>query len=172
MNKLSILLVLGFVFPLLAVAETGSASRVAIFDMQKAIMSVAEGKKARESLQKDWEEKQKKLQAESKKIQDSMEDLRKQSMVLDEKTRHEKEEAIQAQILKLRELDAKSQGEFQKRDHEVSEPIIKKLRVLVAKLSKDRDYTLVIDGNENTIIYSQGNNDITDEIIKQYDAKK
>jgi len=161
---------MGFLFPFTGKAELGS--RIATFDMQKAIMSVAEGKKARDSLQKDWEEKQKKLQAESKKIQDSMEELRKQSMVIDEKARREKEENIQAQILKLRELDAKSQAEFQKRDKEVSEPIIKKLRGLVAKLGKEKGFSLVIDGNENTVIYSEQNHDITDEIIKLYDAKK
>ena len=167
---ISLILAVGFLFPLVSFAD--ASSKIAIFDMQKAIMSVAEGKKAREALQKDWEDKQKKLQAESKKIQDSMEDLRKQSMVLDEATRREKEEGIQAQILKLRELDAKSQAEFQKRDHEVSEPIIKKLRTLVAKIGKDKGYTLVLDGNENTVIYAQQNDDITAEIIKLYDAKK
>jgi outer membrane protein len=133
---------------------------------------VAEGKKAREALQKDWEAEQKRLQNEGKKIQTAMEEFRKQSMVLDEKSRQEKEEAIQKRIMELRETEAKSSSNFQKRDQEVSEPIIKKIKNLVAKLSKDRSYSLVIDGNENVVIYSGNTDDITDDIIKLYDAKK
>ncbi|NUQ65237.1 MAG: OmpH family outer membrane protein [Pirellulales bacterium] len=124
------LFIVSFLFAATALAEVPPA-RIAILNMQKAIQSVEEGKKARDTLQKDWEGKQKKLQDEGAKVQKAMEDLRKQSMVMDQKTLQEKESAIQQQIMKLRELDAKSQEEFRKRDMEVSEPIIKKIRGLV-----------------------------------------
>lgn len=155
-----------------AYAETAPASKVALVNMQKAIQSVGEGKKAQETLRKEWESRQKKLQEEGKKVQEAMENLRKQAMVMDEKSRREKEEQIQAQILKLREMEARQAQEFQKRDMEISEPIIKKLRSIVAAVSKERGYTLVIDGNENNVIYAQAQDDITDEVIKRYDAKK
>ncbi len=168
MKILSALLVL---FSVSSAAAEVPPARIAIMNMQKAIQNVEEGKKARETLQKDWEGKQKKLQEEGAKVQKAMEDLRKQTMVMDQKTLQEKEATIQQQIMRLRELDAKSQQEFQKRDMEVSEPIIKKIRGLVAKLSKDKGYTIVLDGSEHGIIYSENTDDITDEVIKLYDKK-
>lgn len=152
----------------IAHAEVAPA-KLAIIDMQRAIMSVGEGKKARESLQKDWEDKQKKLQADAKKLQDKVEELRKQSMVLDEKTRREKEEGIQQEAMKMREVEMRAQMEFQNRDRDVSAPIIKKIRDLVANMSKEKGYTLVIDGNEGTVIFAQNTDDITDQIVKLYD---
>ena len=149
-----------------------SSAHIAIINMPRAIQTVAEGKKARETLQKEWEAEQKRLQGEGKKIQTAMEEFRKQSMVLDEKSRQEKEEGIQKRIMELREAEAKSSGEFQKRDQQVSEPIIKKIKNLVAQVSKQRNYTLVMDGNENLVIYSGNTDDITDDIIKLYDGKK
>lgn len=147
------------------------ASKLAFIHMQKAIQSVAEGKKAQETLKKEWEDRQKKLQTEGKKVQAAMEDLRKQGMVMDEKSRREKEESIQAQIMKLREMEARMGQEFQKRDLEISEPIVKKIRALVAAISKEKGYTMVIDGNENTVIYALDQDDITQEVIKRYDKK-
>lgn len=160
-----------FLMPYFAHAEAAPGSKVALIRMQQAIQTVAEGKKAQETLKKEWEDRQKKLQAEGKKVQDAMEALRKQAMVMDEKTRREKEEAIQAQILKLRESEARSQGEFQKRDQEISEPIIKKIRTIVATIAKEKGYTLVMDGNEGNVIFALEQDDITSEVIKRYDKK-
>lgn len=153
-----------------AMAAETPPSRVAVINMQKAIKSVGDGKKAEETLRKEYEDRQKKLQAEGKKVQDAMENFRKQAMVMDEKSRAEKEAELQQQYLKLRELEARQGQEFQKRDEEISQPIVKKLRNVVTQLSKDKGYTLVIDSGN--VIYGQDQDDITDEVIKRYDAKK
>lgn len=168
--KYLILVVLA-ILPRFGYAEGAAGSKVALIRMQQAIQSVTEGKKATETLKKEWEDRQKKLQADGKKVQDAMEDLRKQAMVMDEKSRKAKEEAIQSQIMKLRETEAKYQAEFQKKDQEISEPIIKKIRGLVATISKEKGYTLVIDGNEGNIIFALDQDDITSEVIKRYDKK-
>lgn len=160
-----------FLLSFSAFAE-GTPTKVALIDMQRAIHMVSDGKKARENLQKEWEDKQKKLQADGKKVQDKVEALRKQAAVLDEKTRREREEAIQQEIMKLRETEMKAQQEFQGRDREVSAPIIQKIRDFVASLSKEKGYTLVLDGNEGNVIFAQDTDDITDQVIKLYDGAK
>ena len=153
-----------------AMAEPPAPSRVAIVNVQEAIRQTADGKKAEATLRKEMEDMQKKMQAEGKKIQDAMENLRKQAMVMDEKTRREKEEGIQAQIMKLRETEARNNAKFQERDQEVSAPILKRIRDIVTQISKDKGYTLVIDGGN--VIYAQNQDDITAEVVKRYDSKK
>lgn len=154
-----------------AAAPSGAAvTRVALVDIQRAIRETGDGKKAESTLRKEMEDLQKKIQADGKKIQEAMEDLRKQAMVMDEKTRREKEEAIQGQIMKLREQEAKSQARFQERDQEISGPIVKKIREVVAQISKDKGYTLVID--TGSVIFAQDQDDITQEVVKRYDGKK
>ncbi|RYZ96178.1 MAG: OmpH family outer membrane protein [Proteobacteria bacterium] len=151
-------------------AAPAAASRIALINMQEAIRGTADGKKAESTLRKEMEDLQKKMQAEGKKIQDSMEALRKQGMVMDEKTRREKEEGIQKQIVALREEEQKNTQKFQERDQQVSQPIIKKLRDIVATIAKEKNFTLVMDGG--SVIYAQAGDDITAEVIKRYDAKK
>ena len=99
-----------------------------------------------------------------------MEELRKQGAVLDEKARAEKEAAIQKLVMGFEESKMRNQQEFQKRDQEISEPIIKKLRSIVSEVAKEKGYTLVID--TNSVVYAETSDDITDEVIKRYDAKK
>jgi outer membrane protein len=172
MNKFAFALLAGTFVAAGATAapDPAPATRVALVNIQEAIRSTAEGKKAEATLRKEMEDMQKKMQAEGKKVQAAMEDLRKQGMVMDEKTRREKEEAIQGQILKLREQEAKNTAKFQERDQEISGPIIKKLRDIVAQIAKEKGYTLAIDGGN--VIYALDQDDITAEVVKRYDAKK
>lgn len=161
---------------LLAFASSANAAvdkaptRVALIRMQEAIKDTKDGKKAETTLRKEIDDRQKKLQAEGMKIQAAMEELRKQGAVLDEKTRAEKEAAIQKQVMGFEESKARNQQEFQKRDQEISEPIIKKLRSIVSDVAKEKGYTLVID--TNSVVYAETSDDITDEVIKRYDSKK
>lgn len=149
---------------------TSGSTKVALVDIQKAIRETAEGKKAEATLRKEMEDMQKKIQADGKKIQEAMEDLRKQAMVMDDKTRREKEEAIQGQVMKLREAEARNQSKFQERDQEISGPILKKIREVVAQISKEKGYTLVID--VGSVIFALDQDDITQEVVKRYDSKK
>ena len=153
-----------------AQAEPAAGGKIAVIQMTKAIKSVKEGKKAEDELKREWEDRKKKLEAEAKKLQTAMDDFRKQAMVMDEKSRMEKQEAIQNQMKNFQELEQKNQQEFQAKDAQISEPIIKKMRTVVAQVSKDKGYTLVVD--DANVIYVQDQDDITDEVIKRYDSKK
>ena len=153
-----------------AFAAKEGGTKVALIRMQEAIKDTKDGKKAEATLKKEIEDRQKKLQAEGQKIQAAMEDLRKQAMVMDEKSRAEKEASIQKQVMAFEESKMRNQQEFQKRDQEISEPIIRKLREIVAQISKEKGYTLVIDNG--SVIYADAQDDITGEVIKRYDSKK
>jgi outer membrane protein len=173
--SLVVFTLLGFTSPAFATKDAakdaGSAStHVALIRMQEAIKDTKDGKKAEETLKKEIEDRQKKLQADGEKIQKAMEDLRKQGMVMDEKSRAEKEATIQRQVQGFEESKMRNQQEFQKRDQEISEPIIKKLRSIVGQIAKEKNYTLVID--TGSVIYADAQDDITDEVIKRYDSKK
>lgn len=153
-----------------AIAAETPATRVALIRMQEAIKDTKDGKKAEDTLRKEIEDRQKKLQAEGEKIKKAMDELRKQGMVMDEKSRAEKEATIQKQVMAFEESKMRNQQEFQKRDQEISEPIIKKLRDIVAQVSKEKGYTLVIDSG--SVLYAEAQDDITAEVIKRYDSKK
>jgi len=170
MNKMIVITCLFAFASAVNAAPDKSVTRVALIRMQEAIKDTKDGKKAETTLRKEIEDRQKKLQTEGQKIQTAMEELRKQGMVMDEKSRSEKEAAIQKQVMAFEESKMRNQQEFQKRDQEISEPIIKKIRSIVSDVAKEKGYTLVID--TNSVVYAETSDDITGEVIKRYDAKK
>ena len=155
-----------------AVGEAAANTKVAIFDMQQAIQTVAEGKKARDTLKKDWDVRQDKLKKKEEKIQKAMEEFKKQSLVMDEKARREKEAEIRNQMMELQQEGMNAQREFQAKDQSLSGPILQKLRKTVGEVAKAKGYTLVLDRNENAVLFFEPADELTGEVIKKYDSTK
>lgn len=142
--------------------------KIAVVDLQKALQSVDAGKKAKSSLEKEFNDKKKQLQAEEERIKKLSEDFKKQSLVLSEEAKARKQGEIQEQLIKYRELFQKSQMDIQGRERQLTEPIINRLRGIVEELGKKNAYTIILEKNENTILFSQPKDDLTEEVIKTF----
>lgn len=145
--------------------------RVAVFNMQEAIQTVKEGKRARDTLKNDWEKKQATLKKKEEKIKESMEAFQKQALVMEEKARNERQNEIRMEMAKLQQEGMAAQREFQKRDQDLSRPILDKLRAIVGEVSEKKGYAMVLDSNENSVLYFKKANEITSEVIKIYDSR-
>lgn len=145
--------------------------KFAVVDMQKALQTVDAGKKARSTLEKEFNEKKKALQTEEEALKKITEDFKKQSMVLSEDARNRKQGEIQERIMKYRELFGKSQADIQTRERELTEPIITKLRSLVQELGETDGYSVIFEKSENSVIYNTKKDDVTEKVISLYNKK-
>ncbi|MBI3544352.1 MAG: OmpH family outer membrane protein [Deltaproteobacteria bacterium] len=145
--------------------------KIGVVDLQKALQSVESGKNAKSTLEKEFNEKKKALQAEEEAIKKMTEDFKKQSLVLSDEAKGRKQGEIQERLVKYRELFSKSQYDIQQRERQLTEPIIGKLRGLVEDLGKKNGYTVILEKNENNVLFSQPGDDLTEEIIKGFNKK-
>ena len=145
--------------------------KIGTVDMQRAIQTVETGRKAKASLEKEFNAKKKDLQEEESKIKKMGEEFRKQSLVMSDEARTKKQGEIQERILKLQEQTARSQGEIQKKEQELTEPIVTKLRQIISDLAKQKGYTVVLEKNENMILFSLEKDDLTEEVISLFNKQ-
>jgi outer membrane protein len=152
-------------------AHADDAQKIGLIDMQKAIQNSEEGKKAKSELETAFNKKKKELQGEESNLKKLQEDFQKQQAALSETAKKKKQDDLQAKFMKYQELLQKSQTEIQKKEQEMSEPIIKKIRVAVGDVAKKRNYSMVLEKNENVVIYSSDKDDVTDDVIAQINKK-
>ncbi len=81
-----------------AQAET-TPVKVALIDTARVMQSASDGKKAKDALKKQFDDTQKRLMGENEKVQKAMQDLEKQSAVLDQSVMASKREEIQQQVM-------------------------------------------------------------------------
>jgi outer membrane protein len=152
-------------------AASAEELRIGIVDMQKALQTVEAGKKAKAQLEKEFNTKKKELQTEEAAIRKSGEEFKKQSLVLSDEARTKKQGELQERILKFQELTAKSQAEIQQKEHELTSPIVDKIRGIIGDIAKKKNYTMVFEKNENTVLYSLEKDDLTEEVISQFNKQ-
>ncbi|MEO5971668.1 MAG: OmpH family outer membrane protein [Bdellovibrionia bacterium] len=145
--------------------------KIATVDMQKALQTVDLGKKAKSQLEKEFNTKKKSLQTEETAIKKMTEEFKKQSLVMSDEARAKKQGELQERIMKFQELTARSQSEIQQKERDLTQPIIGKLRSIITDTAKKKAYTVVLEKNENTVLYSLEKDDITGEIISTFDKQ-
>ena len=166
----SLVLTIGLVMaaPFAARANTDVTTRIAVVDMQKALQTVDAGKKAKAELEKQFNAKKKELQAEETSIKKVGEEFKKQSLVMSDEARMKKQGELQERIMKLQEMTARSQSEIQQKEVELTEPIINRLRGIIGDLAKKRGYTVVLEKNQNTVLYSPEKDDLTADVVSAF----
>lgn len=165
---LSLILVsLGVCSSVLASADI----KIAVVDLQKALQSVESGRKAKSTLEREFNDKKKQLQAEEEAIKKMSEDFKKQSMVLSDEAKNRKQQEIQERLVKYRELFGKSQFDIQNRERQLTEPIITKLKGIVDDMGQKQGYTIILEKNDNNVLFSQPKDDLTEDVIKTFNKK-
>jgi outer membrane protein len=157
------------VFAVSHLAVAAEEVRIATVDMQKALQSVDSGKKAKAQLEKEFNAKKKDLQTEEASIKKMTEEFKKQSLVMSDEARGKKQAELQERIMKFQELTARSQTEIQQKERDLTQPIIGKIRGIIAETAKKRSYTVVLEKNENNVLFSLEKDDLTNDVISAFD---
>ena len=139
--------------------------------MQKAIQETAAGKKAKKDLEEEFNKKKKDLDKREADIKKMGEDFEKRSMAMNEESRVKKQTELRGEMQKYQELAAKSQMDIQKRERDLTQPIVTKLRSLIEEIAKKEDYTAVFEKSEQSVMWAKKELDLTERIVKDYDKK-
>ena len=146
-------------------------AKIGVVDMQLALQSSDEGKKAKADLEKEFNLKKKELQAEEAKIKKASDEFTKQAPVLAPEARAKKQGEIQESIALFQERTARAQTEIQQKERDKTLPIIGKVRSKTAEVAKKDSYTHVFD--KSVVVYLKDEaDDLTDKVVKAVNAAK
>lgn len=152
-----------------AAAPAATNSRVGFIDTQRVMARSAAGVTAREALERDKAAMQKQvdtLQSELAKLKD---DLEKKGQLLSAEVRKEKQDTMERKVRDLRRLADDFEKDLAKKDRELMVKFARELQGVVQKVGKERGYTLIVDARAG-VIYGAPEADLTEEIIKEFDA--
>ncbi|MCB0411693.1 MAG: OmpH family outer membrane protein, partial [Bdellovibrionales bacterium] len=100
------------------------------------------------------------------------EDLEKRAMVLSEDVRSKKQAEFQQEMMKYREAVQKNQMEIQKKERDLTLPIIKGLREVIEDTAKKEGYTMILEKSEQSVLWAKEDVDLTDQVVKAFEKKK
>lgn len=160
-----------FTLPLLALVAPATAfaeQKIGFVDLEYALNNVEEGKKAKAVLEQDYKRKKEDLEA-TKSTLDKMEaDLKSQTLVLSEEARRQKEQDLEAARDRY-DADKKAAYEaWQKKEASLTKDLLDRLTTIVQQLGKEGGYTFILERHDASVLYAEGNVDLTSEVIKRF----
>jgi outer membrane protein len=169
-STVTFLLCLGAVPTGLLAQTPGTSGKIGVLGFQEAILSTAEGKKATAELQKKYQPRQQEVQKLQQDIQAISDQLQKQAATLsDEEQRRLSRDLDEKQKL-LKRTTEDAQADFTNDRDEMFRRIGQKMGKVISDYARQNGFTLIIGSDQVPIYYATREVDLTEEIVKLYDA--
>jgi outer membrane protein len=146
--------------------------KVAYVDIQKAVNESNAGKDAKKVITKEVEKFQRQIVDKQKELQTLKDSLEKQAPMLTPDARATREKEYQNKLREFQRWGEDSQNEINQKRVEMERNISIALLKVIQKVGADEGYTLILEKNENIVLFVSKTIDITDRVIKAYDAQK
>ncbi len=118
--------------------------KLGFVDLQRALNEVDEGKAAKARLKSEFDQKQKVLDDKQAEFQKLRTDFEKQSGVLAEPARREREEDLNRRMMDLQSTFAQLQRELSERERDVTRGIFDKMAAIVREIAEKEGFTIVL----------------------------
>ena len=145
-------------------------AKIAVVDMQRALMEVEEGRKAKGQLKTLFDQRQKTLDKQQEDLRALKEGIEKQRDVLSREVYAKKVEELQKALAQLQTTYMEFQRELAAKEAELTKPLIERMQRIVRQLGQSEGYALVVERGEAGVIYVPTSYDITDVLIQRYNA--
>jgi outer membrane protein len=150
-------------------AAGGGAMKVGMVDMQKILRESKNSLKVRTAFMKDVEKKQAALAAkegEVRKLEEEFSRLEPGAM----DARKKKGDQIKHEMRDLQYLREDAEGELKRKEMEITQKVIGEIMQVVRTYARSERFTVILD--RMAVITAEESIDITDRIMKLYDAQK
>jgi outer membrane protein len=141
-------------------------------DIQKAVNECDAGKEAKKALTKEAERFQSLIAQKQKELQEMKESLEKQGLMLNPEARAAREKELQTRLRDFQRWGEDVQNELNQKRIEMERNISSGLVKVVQEIGAKEGYTVILEKNKNIVLFASKPNDITDLVIKVYDAQR
>lgn len=145
-----------------------AAGKIGFVNMQRAVTECAEGKAAAAEFQKDVEKIRVEMEAEQKVILDLKDEIERKAVVMNEDEKRKLVREFEDKQIDFRRKVEETQVDLQARQQKLFNDIGLKVKQEVLKLGASAGYDAILDAG--VAIYSDAGSDVTDQVIKAYDA--
>lgn len=160
-----------FVAALLVTSVTALAwaeMKIAVVDTQRAMMETEEGLRMQANIKKVFDTKQQELEMKQNELEQERADIEKQQAVISQEALQRRAEAWQREMVALQQMSVNYNQELQKKQSELTQPIIEKTMLIIRRIATSQGYDLVVD--KAAVPYSRSDLDLTDRVITMYNG--
>lgn len=154
----------------LAVNSNAQALKIGIVDVETIVKEMPEAKKAEVVLKEFTQKYQDTLVKMQKELEEKYQAYLKQKNMMPAEQQRKEEEGLQllnTQVMQYQEKKFGQQGELVIKREELLQPIREIVKTAIDKVAKTESIQIVLDKNDQIILYSEEKFDITYRVLDQ-----
>ena len=172
MYRIKVIMVIGIILVGWFGSVFAADLKIAYVDIQRAVNDCNAGKEAKKVITKEVEKFQRLIAEKQKELQTMKETLEKQAPMLTPDARATSEKEYQNKLREFQRWGEDTQNEINQKRVEMERNISIALQKVIQKVGADEGYTLILEKNENIVLFVSKTIDITDRVIKAFDGQK
>jgi outer membrane protein len=149
-------------------SNTAHADSIAVVDLQGAVMQTEDGIRAQATLKKLFDKRQQDLDGKQGQLAKMRQDIERQARILSREAIARRMDAWQREMVQLQSVFVDYDKELQKKQSELTAPIVTRMIGIVGHLAKQNSYDVVID--KRAAPYSRSDLDLTERVIQMYNS--
>lgn len=154
---------------MLSVPAVGAEYKIGFVDIQKAVSDSIAGKEASERFKNEVKKAEDSLLKEKTEVEKLGEMLEKQSVMLTDEVRREKEKDFLRRKRDYERMVKDQQTELQIKEAELKNDILEGLLPIIQQYGKENGFSIIFGKSDVLLLYASEALDVTDKIIALYD---
>jgi outer membrane protein len=163
---------IGCFFSLLWLGSVNAAdvAKIGVANLQRVLETSNPGKSAQAEIKKQKDQMEQELKQKGAEIEEIRKQIERESMVMSKEKREENEREFRIKLNDFKSLQKRYRTQLQGLEKKLVSALLKEVSSLVEEIGKKEGYLLII--NNKDVMYAPGSIDITDELIKQMNARQ
>mgnify|MGYP002624726574 CR=1 FL=1 len=149
-------------------AHAEGGTKIAVVDLQGAVMQTEDGIRAQATLKKIFDRRQQELDRKQGDLAKMRQDIERQAKILSRDALARRMEFWQRDMVDLQTVFVDYNKELSKKQSELTAPIIKRMVAIIGKVARQQGHDLVID--RQAAPYARPDLDLTDKVVAMYNA--
>lgn len=152
-----------------AAAHAAGDTKIGIIDFQKVLKESKGGKNAKAEIESKGKGMESKLKSEGEQLEKLKKKLEAEALVMSKEVREKKEREFRIKVGDFKALQKKYASELREFEAEIIKRVQKEVFAIVEDIGKSGKYELILE--RGSVLYYPDAIDITNDLIKKYDAK-
>jgi len=151
--------------------DKADKARFGYVNVRKVFAESKAGKHYKVELDKLTKQKKDQLAREEQKLKDMQAAYEKEQLTLTEAQKKERQRDFQQKAEAYQKLTQEAQREVNQKDAEYTQKAMAEIGGIVGEIARQEKLMLVFEKNQMPVLYAEDGPDLTDTVIKKYDAK-
>jgi outer membrane protein len=142
--------------------------KVGYVDMQRALNETDDGRKAKEKLKKEFDQKQKELDEQQNQLKKDIEDLDKKRTLLPADKVRDKETELRAKLEKVQQTYMRHQQDLSAKEQKETQKIFERMTKIISEIAAAENFSMIVD--KSALVFAKPHLDLTNELIRRYNG--